>query len=318
MRRACAADRTSGSEWNDWSSNPTEGWGAGAAPAPAPAAAPDPSHHQQQQSYEYQPPQRPTNPLPPLPTPSVPAGSMQPMQQQQPASDWQQPYVAAAPATATSAMPATAPQRPAPTGYTGNVMMPSVPSSEGSLGNSVTFDAVAGGAASMMGLGGDAGGGVAAVQQLAAGAALQMLSGKGGGVAAELEARAATYTGSTLAVLRYYFEVNNRYVLEKLRLLLLPYRHASWGRKVSPHGGLRPPSEDVNAPDLYIPAMAYVTYILVAGYVSGADGRFTPEVLGSCASSGLVIVLLEASSAARRDPPSPSCPPFPIRAPPRP
>ena len=31
--------------------------------------------------------------------------------------------------------------------------------------------------------------------------------------------------------------------------------------------------------------MSYVTYILVAGFVSGADGRFTPEVLWSTAST---------------------------------
>ena len=30
-------------------------------------------------------------------------------------------------------------------------------------------------------------------------------------------------------------------------------------------GGLAPPREDANAPDLYIPAMAFVTYVLVAG-----------------------------------------------------
>ena len=45
--------------------------------------------------------------------------------------------------------------------------------------------------------------------------------------------------------------------------------------------------------DLYLPLMSYVTYILVAGFVSGADGRFTPEVLASTATTGFVIVCLE-------------------------
>lgn len=33
------------------------------------------------------------------------------------------------------------------------------------------------------------------------------------------------------------------------------------------------PSNDVNAPDLYIPLMSFVTYILVAGFVKGSLGE---------------------------------------------
>ena len=109
-----------------------------------------------------------------------------------------------------------------------------------------------------------------------------------------------TFTGSRLNVLRYYFEVNNAYVMEKLKILLLPYRHGDWERRtVTAAGGTyapMPPSEDVNAPDLYLPLMGYVTYILVAGFYSGADGRFTPEVLGMTASSGMAIVCLEVTA----------------------
>ena len=86
----------------------------------------------------------------------------------------------------------------------------------------------------------------------------------------------------------------------QLKILLLPYRHKDWERgTVTASGGQyapKPPSEDVNAPDLYLPLTSYVTYILVAGFYSGADGRFTPEVLGMTASSGLVIVCLEVQS----------------------
>lgn len=31
----------------------------------------------------------------------------------------------------------------------------------------------------------------------------------------------------------------------------------------------KPPTHDLNAPDLYIPSMAFVTYILLSGYVYG-------------------------------------------------
>jgi len=92
---------------------------------------------------------------------------------------------------------------------------------------------------------------------------------------------------------RYYFDVNNQYVTHKLRVLALPFRHKEWDRTLDQNGRLKPPKLDVNAPDLYLPAMAYITYILVVGFVMGANGTFTPDVLGMTASTGLVIVLLE-------------------------
>ena len=35
---------------------------------------------------------------------------------------------------------------------------------------------------------------------------------------------------------------------------------------------------DLNAPDLYIPLMAFITFVLLSGYVLGVSGEFTPEV----------------------------------------
>ncbi|XP_050195029.1 protein YIF1B-B-like isoform X3 [Myiozetetes cayanensis] len=40
------------------------------------------------------------------------------------------------------------------------------------------------------------------------------------------------------------------------------------------------PPPDVNAPDLYIPAMAFLTYILLAGLALGTQNRFSPDSLG--------------------------------------
>ena len=34
-----------------------------------------------------------------------------------------------------------------------------------------------------------------------------------------------------------------------------------------------PAREDVNAPDLYIPLMAFITYVLMSGFVLGTQGR---------------------------------------------
>lgn len=111
----------------------------------------------------------------------------------------------------------------------------------------------------------------------------------------KVQAAAITFTGSRLAILRKYFDVNNAYVLKKLQIIMMPFRHDDWERKANSDGtgDMRPPALDPNAPDLYLPLMGFVTYILVAGFVSGADGRFTPEVLMSTASSGSVIVMLE-------------------------
>lgn len=35
------------------------------------------------------------------------------------------------------------------------------------------------------------------------------------------------------------------------------------------------PRFDVNAPDLYIPAMGFITYVLVAGLALGTQNRYT-------------------------------------------
>jgi len=59
--------------------------------------------------------------------------------------------------------------------------------------------------------------------------------------------------------LKPYFNVSTSYVLRKLQLLLFPWRHKPWSRQVRRNEvsgameGYKPPREDVNAPDLYIP-----------------------------------------------------------------
>jgi hypothetical protein len=99
-----------------------------------------------------------------------------------------------------------------------------------------------------------------------------------------------------LSALKHHFNVSNSYVIHKLRLVLFPWRHRSWTRKVNHAGGdpnqtvavqaygqdgkpipgqvvpaqgqqglgqieWVPPREDINAPDLYIPS-EYATFVL--------------------------------------------------------
>ncbi|XP_074597227.1 yip1d-interacting factor 1 [Brevipalpus obovatus] len=92
--------------------------------------------------------------------------------------------------------------------------------------------------------------------------------------------------------LKHYFAVDTPYVLKKLLLLFFPFSHKDWSRKYRDDQSV-PPREDLNAPDLYIPMMAFVTYLLVSGYLLGVSGQFSPEKLGIQASSALVWLVLE-------------------------
>ncbi|XP_014675191.1 PREDICTED: protein YIF1B-B-like isoform X2 [Priapulus caudatus] len=94
--------------------------------------------------------------------------------------------------------------------------------------------------------------------------------------------------------LKYYFAVDNGYVGKKLALLFFPFSHMDWSIKYNQHEPVAPRYE-VNAPDLYIPVMAFVTYLLVTGVVLGTQQRFSPEQLGMEASSLLVWLVIEVA-----------------------
>jgi protein transport protein YIF1 len=54
-----------------------------------------------------------------------------------------------------------------------------------------------------------------------------------------------------------------------------------------------PPREDVNAPDMYIPVMAFVTYILLSTILAGLHGTFHPVLLSMTFSTAIGILFLE-------------------------
>lgn len=91
---------------------------------------------------------------------------------------------------------------------------------------------------------------------------------------------------------KYYFAVDTAYVGKKLGLLFFPFTHSDWSIRYNQDEPIAPRYE-INAPDLYIPSMAFVTYLLVAGMVLGTQDRFTPEQLGTQASSALVWLIIE-------------------------
>nr|GMD57266.1 protein YIF1B-like [Ipomoea batatas] len=98
---------------------------------------------------------------------------------------------------------------------------------------------------------------------------------------------------------QYYFQVNDQYVRNKLKVVLFPFLHRGhWTRITEPVGGrlsYKPPIYDINAPDLYIPFMAFGTYVVLAGLSLGLQGRFSPEALNWLFMKGLVGWFLQVS-----------------------
>lgn len=71
-----------------------------------------------------------------------------------------------------------------------------------------------------------------------------------------------------VTALKHYFNVSNSYVINKLFLVLFPWRHKPWSRKhaASPggqDGWYLPPRDDINSPDMYIPGLLPLPSIAV-------------------------------------------------------
>mmetsp|Transcript_12322 Transcript_12322/g.18156 ORF Transcript_12322/g.18156 Transcript_12322/m.18156 type:complete len:286 (-) Transcript_12322:278-1135(-) len=116
--------------------------------------------------------------------------------------------------------------------------------------------------------------------------------------------------------LKFYFAVNNRFVVQKLRVLMFPFKHPSWERiPVEDVQTLNPPHEqpsnntadhppegshkwakpwaDPNCPDLYIPLMAFITFALTNGYLKGQANQFTPEVLTDVTTNCMLVEVMQ-------------------------
>ncbi|XP_038046473.1 protein YIF1B-like isoform X1 [Patiria miniata] len=97
----------------------------------------------------------------------------------------------------------------------------------------------------------------------------------------------------SLSKLKYYFAVDTTYVAKKLAILLCPFTHTEWTIGYNQQDEPVAPRYEVNAPDLYIPVMGFVTYILLAGVALGRQDKFSPEQLGIQASTALVWLIIE-------------------------
>ena len=100
--------------------------------------------------------------------------------------------------------------------------------------------------------------------------------------------------------LRPYFAVDNSYVKRKMIKVLFPFIYQDWARQekleaTAADGSITYalPLHDMNAPDLYIPSMALLTYVLLCALCYGNAGKFDPEVLPDVLSKCMITQILE-------------------------
>ncbi|EDO19088.1 hypothetical protein Kpol_2000p55 [Vanderwaltozyma polyspora DSM 70294] len=98
----------------------------------------------------------------------------------------------------------------------------------------------------------------------------------------------------------HYFQVSTSYVLQKILLVLFPFMNKNnWQRipeSQSSGAGtvsFMPPKDDINSPDMYIPVMGLVTYILIWNTQQGLSGSFNPENLYYKLSSTVAFLALD-------------------------
>ncbi|XP_014242392.1 protein YIF1B-B-like [Cimex lectularius] len=85
---------------------------------------------------------------------------------------------------------------------------------------------------------------------------------------------------------------DTNYVCGKLKLLFFPFHHYDWTRRYIDYVPAKP-KNDINSPDLYIPVMAFATYLLTIGIALGINGRFCVETLVVAATQSVLCLVLE-------------------------
>jgi protein transport protein YIF1 len=99
---------------------------------------------------------------------------------------------------------------------------------------------------------------------------------------------------TTFGNLSQYFQVSNEYVLKKLKIILCPFLNKSWTTVTDVKNNNKVlPRDNVNAPDMYLPIMSLVTYILIWNFTKGLIGQYDPKYLYSKMSATLAMSLLD-------------------------
>eukprot|EP00917_Polyrhabdina_sp_WS-2016_P016633 GHVP01035945.1.p1 GENE.GHVP01035945.1~~GHVP01035945.1.p1 ORF type:complete len:298 (+),score=13.19 GHVP01035945.1:297-1190(+) len=94
--------------------------------------------------------------------------------------------------------------------------------------------------------------------------------------------------------LKRYFDISQSYVLNKILIILFPFKHKNWKRYNESSLGMSNsvPSTDINAPDLYIPIVSLISFILLRGYSVGLKGQFHPDILGITGLYSIITIFI--------------------------
>jgi len=123
--------------------------------------------------------------------------------------------------------------------------------------------------------------------------------------AQEITKGSTNFLPAFLASARRYFNVSHGYVLKKCLWQLVPTNSL---KKKSSDGELGAEKDwtarvyeglevDIEEPDLYIPTMGFVTYVLLCGIIRGLQDSFHPDVISSNITFATVALVLETGIA---------------------
>lgn len=121
--------------------------------------------------------------------------------------------------------------------------------------------------------------------------------------ARELTSSSMSLWPQFMQTVRKYFNVTHGYVLRKMLWQLFPSLSM---KKKSAEGELGEDKDwtarvvdglevDLEEPDMYIPTMGFVTYVVLYGMVRGLQDNFSPEVLSATITFTLVALIFETT-----------------------
>lgn len=105
--------------------------------------------------------------------------------------------------------------------------------------------------------------------------------------AAQAKGMFAKYVPESLQGMKAYFTVTHAFVRNKFKFLFFPFRYIAAGTSD------RGITDEQARPDLYVPLMAYITYIIFYSLNKGVHQRFQPHILSSTATFAAVMLMLE-------------------------
>lgn len=97
---------------------------------------------------------------------------------------------------------------------------------------------------------------------------------------------------------RYYFDVDNQYVVRKLMVVFFPFVFkGTWGKNSQEysqdHQGFLSPKNELHAADLFIPLMALMTFVLGICFSRGIGDQFQPDLIGDYLTATMALLLIE-------------------------